>query len=694
MQIRFTEAATATAALLLFQTLSAQEPDSGDLLEESAELDSMVITADPLGTRADELPTPVNIMTGERLYLRNNGGSIGEVLEGELGVTGTYFGPVASRPVIRGQQGPRVTVLENRIGTLDVSDISPDHAVSVDPLIAEQIEVIRGTGTLIYGSGAEGGVVNVVTHRIPKRLPESGLTGAFEVRGDTAAQEEAVAAKVDGAFGRFAWHLDGVSRQSDDVDIDGYATRTSIRNSEAAEGEPVDEKKGTLANSDSDTDSWAAGGSWIGDLFTLGASYSRYESKYGLPGPGEHADEDEPDSGPDDGGASIKLDQDRVDLYAEYTGFRGPLQTLRMEAGINDYQHTEFEPGGEPGTRFKNDAWEGRVELVHALGDWQGVGGMQYLSRDFEAIGDEAFVPKTDTRSLGLFLLEEKDYDDLRFSVSTRYETMEHDPDGLSSDYDEDALSFATGFVWDGGQALVPSLSLSYTERHPKTEELYSDGPHLATGLFEVGDASLGKEKNKSVDLGLKFQGQRLRWGAAVFYKAAGDYIYLRGTGEEEDDLPVAQYVQDDAVFYGYEAEVETHIARTSRGDLDLRLWSDYVRGKLDQNREGTDDLPRVPPQRFGAELSWLANRWSSSVEWTRYMKQSKVSEFELETGAYTMVDANLLLGFDFGPGHLDFFLRGTNLLDERGRRHTSFLKDYAPLPGRSLHAGLRFHFF
>ncbi len=340
---------TCSLAVAVVASLSAgpairpQEPGTGDLLEESAELDTIVVTADPLGSKAEELPLPVGVLAGEQLYLRNNGGAVGEVLEGQLGVTGSYFGPVSSRPIIRGQQGPRVTVLENRIGTLDVSDLSPDHAVAVDPLLAEQIEIIRGPGTLIYGSGAEGGVVNVVTNRIPKRLPDRMVTGAVEVRGDTAAEEQALAAKADGAFGNVAWHLDYVTRETDDVDIDGYATRTSIRREEAEEGEPVEEEKGTLANSDSDSDAYAAGLSWIGETFTVGASYSKYENDYGLPGPGEHGHgeeggEEEEEEG--EGGAFIELEQDRFDFYGEYTGFGGAINALRFEAGINDYEHT------------------------------------------------------------------------------------------------------------------------------------------------------------------------------------------------------------------------------------------------------------------------------------------------------------------------------------------------------------------
>ncbi len=167
------------------------------------------------------------------------------------------------------------------------------------------------------------------------------------------------------------------------------------------------------------------------------------------------------------------------------------------------------------------------------------------------------------------------------------------------------------------------------------------------------------KEKNKSVDFGVAYRGDRFRWGVSVFYKAAGDYIFLRENGEEEDGLPVAEYVQEDSIFYGYEAEVETHLAKTAYGDLDLRLWTDIVRGELDDSRQGNDDLPRIPPQRFGANLSWLAERWSAGVDWTRYMEQGRVSDFELETGAYTMLDANLLFGFDSGSRASGFVRKG-----------------------------------
>ncbi len=674
---------------------TATNVDTGDHAEhEHSELDRMTITAVPLGHSAADLPLPVSVLAGDDLFLKNNGGTIGEVLSEELGVTGSYFGPGASRPVIRGQQGPRVRVLENRIGSLDVSDISPDHAVSIEPLFAKQIEIIRGPGTLVYGSGAEGGVVNVVTNRIPKALPEHSFSAAVEVRGDTAAEEETAAGMIDGSLGDFVFHFDGVTRETDDVDIDGYATRTSIRNEEEEEGEPVEEEKGTLANSATDTDAWSGGASWIFDRGFIGASYSNYQSKYGLPGPGEHGHgEEEGEEEPEDGGAVIDLDQDRYDFAAEFRGDGGWFQAIRLEGGYNDYEHSEIEPSGEVGTRFENDEFEGRAELAHRAGAWHGVVGLQYTDRDFEATGEEAFVPPTDTDSVGIYLLQERHFDDTKFTISARYEPLEHDVDTAVPDYDEDAASASLGWVFGVGGDYSSSLVLSYTERHPKAEELYSDGPHLATGQFEIGDPNLGVEQNKSIDLGVRKTGGDWRWGLSAFYKASGDHIYQDRTGDEEDELPVAVYVQDDAIFYGYEAELFLPTFSFGPGDLEARVWSDFVRGKLDDARGRNDNLPRIPAQRFGLGFSWLANRWTAGVDVIKHMDQSKTADFELDTGNYTLVNADLL--FDLAPkwGDVKLFLRGTNLLDERGRRHESYLKDYAPIPGISAHAGIRVGF-
>lgn len=694
----------AAVALALYSMGAAQadeDPNVADADEhdthEHTELDRLTVTAVPLGHSAEDLPVPVSIMAGDELFLKNNGGTIGEVLSEELGVTGTYFGPVASRPVIRGQQGPRVRVLENRIGALDVSNLSPDHAVTIEPMFARQIEIIRGPGTLIYGSGAEGGVVNVVTNRIPKTLPAESFSASVEARGDTASEEETMAGMIDGRVGSFAYHLDGVTRETDDVDIDGYATRTSIRREEEEEGEPLDEEKGTLANSDTDTDAWSGGLSWIGDRGFFGVSYSSYDSKYGLPGHGEHGHGHEEDEDHDEeegeGGPSIDLDQDRIDFAGEWRAEGGWLEAIRVEGGYNDYEHSELEPNGEVGTKFESDAFEGRSELLHRAGDWHGVAGVQYQYQDLKAIGEEAFVPRTDTNSLGLYVLEERHFGATKMSISARFEKLEHDVDSNLPDYDEDAGSAAVGWVFGVGGDYTSSLTLSYTERHPKAEELYSDGPHLATRQFEIGDPDLEREQNKSVDIGVRKARGDWRWGLSGFYKAAGDHIYQERTGEEEDDLPVAQYVQDNAIFYGYEAELFLPVFQLGPGDFETRVWSDYVRGKLDDSRGRNDNLPRIPTQRYGVGLNWMTNRLSAGIDVIKHMGQTRSADFELDTGNYTLVNANLLYDLAPGWGDVKLFLRGTNLLDERGRRHESYLADFAPVPGISAHAGIRIGF-
>ena len=671
------------------------DPDGDHAEHEHSEFERMTVTAVPLGHSPSDLPLPVSVLGGDELLLKNNGGTIGEVLSEELGVTGSYFGPGSSRPVIRGQQGPRDRVLENRIGSLDVSDISPDHAVSIEPLFARQIEIIRGPGTLVYGSGAEGGVVNVVTNRIPKTLPAESFSAAGEVRGDTAAEEETYAGMMDGALGDFAFHVDGVSRETSDVDIDGSATRTSISREEAVDPEPVEHEKGTHASTATDTDACSGAGSWIFDRGYFGVYNSSYDSKYGLPGPRQHGhgeEEDEDEEG--EGGPTIDLDQDRYDFAGEWRADEdGWLEAIRIEGGYNDYVHKELEPNGEVGTRFDNEAFEGRAELAHRAGEWHGVVGLQYTDRDFKAAGEEAFVPPTESDSIGLYVLEERHFDRTKMTFSARYEGLEHDVDTGAPDYDEDAGSASLGWVFGVGGDYTSSLVLSYTERHPKSEELYSDGPHLATGQFEIGDPDLDIEQNKSVDVGVRKIGGDWRWGLSAFYKASGDHIYQQRTGEEEDELPVALYVQDDAIFFGYEAELFLPVFGVFAGDFETRLWSDYVRGKLDDSRGRNDNLPRIPTQRFGLGLNWLSNRWTVGLDVIRLMGQTKTADFELETGNYTLVNANLL--FDLAPqwGDVKLFLRGTNLLDERGRRHESFLKDYAPIPGISAHAGIRVGF-
>lgn len=678
------------AALALLATVpgGAQEADP----DEAAALERLTVTATALGEHAEDLPLPMDVIGGDELLLKSGGGSLGEVLANEPGITGTYFGPVASRPVIRGQSGPRVRMLQDRIGSLDVSDISPDHAVSVEPLFARQIEILRGPATLLYGSGAEGGVINVVTNRVPTQDPEGLLDGAFEIRADTALDERTGLGLLEGRAGQINWHLEGVDRETDDVEIEGFAEREGLHDGEDVGEEQLPE--GMIPNSDSDSASWSGGLAWTGTRGHLGAAYTRYRSRYGLPGESHAHGEEEDDAEAPAlfAGPRIRLDQERVDVRGEWRPEAGAISALRLHAGHSDYQHRELEPNGATGTTFDDDSLEVRAELVHELGGWNGVAGTQYTDRDFSALGDEAYLPRTQSRSVGLFMLEERHVGELKVSLGGRIEKTRHDPEASARRYDETALSGSLGFVRHFGPFAL-AMNVGYTERHPGPEELYASGPHLATRLFELGDDALAKERNRSVDVGLGSDGDALvAWSVSFFMKDAVDYIFLATTGGEEDGLPRAEYRQGNAAFYGYEAQIQAPLLSLGTGELVGRAWSDFVRGRLD-DAPGNRNLPRVPEQRHALGLDWVATVWETGVEAVRHMGQTKVADFESATGNYTELGAHLLYHFDTAKAETTFFLRGSNLLGEDGRRHVSFLKDFAPLPGRSLEAGFRVGF-
>ncbi|HZD52511.1 MAG TPA: TonB-dependent receptor [Woeseiaceae bacterium] len=663
--------------------LAASFAASGALAQEEQDqenLEEIIVSATPLDRTADELTQSALLLTKEQLLLRGEA-SIGETLSNELGISTTYFGPVAGRPVIRGQAGPRVSVLENGIAALDVSDLSPDHAVSVEPLFADRIEVIRGPATLLYGSSAAGGVVNVVDGRVPESAAETPVSGAAELRGDTAANENALVGRLDGGSGPVAWHLDGFHRETDDIEINGFATSDP-------EDRPADEESGTVLNSAGEGQGYAGGASLVGEDGFLGVSYSRYENEYGLPGPEEGEEEEEAAVPLIADGPFIELEQDRIDLRSEYR-FDSRLEKVRFRFGKNDYEHAEIEPTGEVATQFKNDAWEGRFEAVHApLGGWRGAVGLQVGNRDFSAIGDEAFIPPTTTDSYGLFLLEEHDFDNGLVELGARVDSVEHDPLGDLRAYDETAFSVAAGLHLDFANDRDLSVNLSRSERHPDAAELYSNGAHLATGLFEVGllaepGGAVDQEVATNLDVALHHHSDQFNWKIGVFYNDIANYTYRQTTAVIEDGLPLTPYVQQDAEFYGYEAEIGLPFGT----DWNLRLFTDYVRGKTDDG-----DLPRIQPLRLGAALDYTGGQWSAGLEGIYHSKQDDISSFH--TDSFTMLNANVVYRLDQdGSMNWEFFVKGTNLLDEDARRSTSFRAAFVPLPGASLHAGIRASF-
>jgi len=659
--------ALAIAALLPFSAL-AQTDGTDDGANPSrrheTELEQVVVTAIPNAEPGAELLRPVSVITGAELETRRSN-TIGGTVDRVPGVQSASFGPAVGRPIIRGLEGARVQVLQSGVGALDVSTVSADHALTIEPFLADQIEILKGPSTLLFGSGAIGGVVNMVDGRIAER-PVEGFNGRAELHGNTVNNERAGMIRLDAGNGAAALHVDYVRRDGDDFDL----------------------PDGTLLNSAIDQKSGAFGAGYASDIGFLGVSVSRYDSLYGIPLGPSNAEPEQGEEEPE----VIRLDQEqtRVDVRGGIYSPWSWLDKLSFRFADNDYEHVEL-ADGEVGTRFTNDAWEGRIEAVHAeFGGWTGAFGYQASSRDFAAIGAEAFVPPTTTDDWGLFLIERRDFDPFEIELGARYDSVDSETaTGLSSDHSPVSLSAAG--LWRFSESWHASLNLDRAQRAPVAEELYSDGPHEATGSFEIGDPDLDPETANQIELGLHFHQGAIEAKLAVYYNRFDDFIYLAESGEfdPEEGLPIRLWNQADAEFRGVEGELNWTFAENASGDWQLHAIGDLVDGEL---RDG-GNLPRIAPARLGADLRWTRGPWRASLGAIHYFEQDDVAEFEQATDGFTLVDAHVSYAFDVGPTEWEAFLDGTNLGDTNARLHTSLLRDRSPVPGLGVQFGLRTFF-
>ena len=649
-------------------------------LDLAVHREEILVTASADARGQLELAQPTTVVAGEELRRRLEP-SLGETLSKEAGVSSSYFGPGASRPVIRGLGGDRVRVLQDGLGAGDASSTSPDHAVSIDPLTAERIEVLRGPSTLLYGSSAVGGVVNVIDQRIPDRVPSAPVTGLVELRGGTVADERGGAAVLDGGGGEWAWHVDFLKRETDDYEVPDSAV-----------------SGGVLENSALETESGSVGVSWVREDGFLGVSVGGLDSLYGVPGGHAHEKGEGEEAAP----VRIDLEQRRADLRGAITHPFGPFRGARLRLGTTEYEHTELE-GAEIGTVFTNETWEGRFELVQRpFGALSGSFGAQVATRDFTAVGEEAFIPPTQTDSWAIFAFEELTQGPLSWLFGARYEKQDVTadlpavpPESLESrigidSRSVDGLSASAGVVWRPAEEYSFAFSLARSTKLPNAEELFSNGPHIATRAFEVGDPSLEQETSLGADLSLRKHGGRLTGEVSLFANRFDDYIFEQATGDEVDGLPVFQFVQRDAEFVGAEL---TGVAELYHGEphhFDLELGADFVRAELLDTGE---PLPRIPPRRFRLGLHYVSERLQGTVEGQRVEAQDRLAALETRTEGYTLLNASLSYRFFFGERLLDLLLRGTNLTDEEARNHVSFLKDLVPLPGRDVSLAVRFSF-
>jgi len=637
---------------------------------EVAEAPKVIVTATPFGqSEADQILTPAKILAGDELRDKL-GATLGETLSQELGVSASAFGAGSSRPIIRGLEGTRVKMLENGMAVSDVSGLSNDHAVSADGATARQIEILRGPAALLYGSGAIGGLVNVVNERIPAALEEH-VGGQVEARYSTVDKGRNGSASIDGAVGKIGFHVDGNVRRSDDYKIPG----TRVRNDPNSES-------GRLRKSFTDQETFGAGASYVGDWGFAGASVSTLDNLYGIP------TEEAP---------RIHMQQTRYDIDSRIKAPIPGLAAVKIKFGYTDYQHEELNDAGEAEILYLNRALESRIEASHLpVAGWQGSFGVQTEHANFSGQSTEGgpdTVPVTRSTTVAAFLVEERSFGKLRVNAGARGESVKRKP-VVGKERQFDLGSFSVGAMWPLMEGYSAGATVSVAQRAPTTEELYSAGPHEATETFDIGNPDFNKETSRNIELTVQNTAGVLRWKGNLFYNKVKDFIYgdINGNlvdeaGNPGDELHERIFRQADASIRGAEAELTYNaLGQGWHG----RVFADTSRGKLAVG----GNLPLQPATRAGAELGYKRGALRSNLSVVRSLRQDRLAAFEdSTTPGFTQVNASLSYTQRMGNHDVTWFMLAKNLLDEDIRLSTSVLKDYSPLPGRNFVFGARAKF-
>ena len=654
----------------------------------------IVVTA-IIPRRQGDILSGTSVVSGEELT-RSLRPTIGDTLARQPGVSATSFGPNASRPVLRGFQGERVRILTDGIGSFDVSNTSVDHAVAINPLTADRIEVLRGPAALLYGSSAIGGVVNVIDSRIPRRVPDEPIHIDGIATYGSAAHERTGSGEIEAPIGdKFVVHFDGSYSRSGDLDTGNYILTPALRAQAAASGDPairdLASLRGKLPNSGARTWEVAGGAALITDGGNLGFSVAHTDNFYGVPVRYSLDADGEAEK------VRLHMKQDRADLRAELPVNGGFLESIRLRAGFADYQHQEIEETGEVGTTFYNQSIESRLELVQAKrGGWDGAIGAQFFARNFHVEGEEKFLPRNETEQLGFFTLQSFDLGTTRIELGGRYEHTR-----VAADADEtlfnpayhrsfDALSGSLGV----SQELVPGwrvgLNLSRTERAPSAEELFARGNHAGTQAFELGNPDFGLEKSWGIEGTLRGQGNGYTISLSAYHNWFDGYIYdvrvddgvcMAANGGEPPSFPCYQNLQANARYLGFEAEGTVKLGQIGSYALNLDGVADYVRATI----VGSGPAPRIPPLRLLGGLELQGDRLSVRGEVERSFAQNRITDTETPTDGFTLVNASLSFKPIKGNGRTTITLSANNIFDVEARRAASFLKDYAPLAGRDI---------
>jgi iron complex outermembrane recepter protein len=617
---------------------------------------SETVTVSPNARDTFESYQPATVLGGEDLQQRL-GNTLGATLASEPGVNVRSFGSGNARPVVRGLDNDRVLILENGARTGDLSSQSADHGVTLDPATAGQIEVVRGPATLLYGSSAIGGVVNLISDEIVTK-PLQGVHGGFTAQGATADENAGIAGSLSGGNRKVAFAVNGSAQRTDDYDT----------------------PDGKVPNSQSSSKSGGGSLAYTGEDGFLGASYQYVDTRYGVPFVEE-------------GGTTLHPRRHRVDMRGERRNLGGFISGARFVGGFRDYQHDEIEASGEIATTFTNKVTEGNLYLNHrAFGALSGTFGVRGEHRDYNTVGEEALAPPTTQNSISGFVYEELSYRHLALQFGGRVDHTSFDPDGAAVERPDVAKRDFTNFSASVGvlghlrDDLTVALNLARAVRNPSLEELYNLGAHVGNFAFEIGDPTLPAEVAYGADLSLRYRTARFVGEGTVFYNSIDKFIFPFQTGDVEEELPVVNFTSADSRFTGFEAHVDAGLTQA----LWLVLGGDAVRGEL---RDGGGPLPRIPSYRLWAGLRFEHKQFHLEGEVKNVGEQTRVYGAETPTDGYTVV--NFHGSYQLTTGHAvhTVTVRADNVGDELYRNHLSYIKDLTPEMGRSFRLvyGVRF---
>ena len=672
---------------------SAEKPTPGNAEEAHRAPAESEIVVTGVRRRENDVLGGISVLDQAELT-RNVRPSIGETLARQPGVSATSFGPTASAPVLRGLSGDRVRVLTDGIGTLDLSGSGPDHAIAINPITAERIEVLRGPSALLFGSSAIGGVVNVLDTRIPRHEPDGPASVDALLSYGSAANERSTNLSVNVPLGgHFVAHADGNWSKSDNLETGGHILSSELREQAAVSPFPevreLADLKGELPNSAAKSREGALGFGYVDGDLNAGVSVTRHLAKYQVPiryslDPAIEAE-----------APTIDLEQTRYDARAEIP-LSGFFNRIRARGGYSKYHHDEIEDTGEIGSSFFSKGGEGRVELVQAeRSGWGGTSGVQYLDRNASIRGEEKFLPDSSQRQAGLFTLQTYVSGPIRIEGGARIEFSK-----LAADADEQlgtpgrTSKFTTWSGSLGGQyefspGWRAGLSLSHGERAPSIDELFSNGPHGGSQAFEVGNPNLDPERSNSIELDLHHSAGPFHLTANLYYSRFSNFIFQAPTGEIEDDLPIFEYRQGKATYYGFEAQARAKLGNALGIDWGSEIQADAVHATV----RHFGPAPLIPPLRVMAALTGERGPFDGRIEMERAFAHDRTAPIETETPAYTLVNASLDWHVFSARPELTLSLAANNLFDVVARRSTSLLKDYAPLAGRDIRLTARFGF-